>query len=634
MKNLKTTILSACIALCCLTNGNAQEAARGKNRGKVVTPGSSGTIVVLGGGTSMPSSDGKDKAFLSNSTAINADAFFSLISKSKTSFGLNFGGTYNFGGSGGFGTTPNPFAVTGQTSSMVSDKGGAPADAGFRMGAGPQANFYFGKFIVSPMVLGEYFSMTQKEMSIVQTTVVGGQSYEFNLATLPETKTSGFAVTPKLRLHYMFNDRFGLFADASYTTGPKMETTVSKLIPNGNPLGDLQSYNLQQLQTGTMVKGETKSTSYSAMGFNFGVVIGLGRNGSKGWNGVAETAQSTDASKTSASCNCVAPPPFYVKEYPSSGNTLSITNSFPAYIPSAELSTSNTIHFGFAVNPCLNSESEPCIGFYRAIVNGHTVNSIGTGGNNHIQIPINYLVNGANTIMVEGVCGSTVCPLTSTIVNIGNQPPSSGTITLVKECCMETRRTPPYDTYYSGNSKFKMAGTVTNAVLEISSPSGVVYEPFVNGGTTACYSKPLTIQLVNDIYKTPIVGSTINGFPTATVTATKFECRKIADIKITPIDRDIIIRPEGPFRPFDADNAVTWTLDDLNGLRLKGSGTGKDGGKIDMSCPIEIDEETGKIFLTGTPEITKTVNGKTSKIKSDYKPTQKRDYVGHVTLLK
>ena len=279
MKNLKTTILSAFIALCCLTNVNAQENAR-KNKGKIVLAGRPGTIVVFGGGTSMPSSDGKDKAFLSNSTAINADAFFSLISKPEGnfSFGLNFGGAYNFGGSGGFGTTPNPFAVTGQTSSTVSPRGVDPRNPGFRMGVGPQANFYFGKFIVSPMVLGEYFSMTQKEMSIVQTTQYNGQSYDFNLATLPETKTSGFAVTPKLRLHYMFNDRFGLFADASYTTGPKIETTVSKLIPNGNPSPQSNSYNIQQLQTGTMVKGETKSTAYSAMGLNFGVVIGLGKN--------------------------------------------------------------------------------------------------------------------------------------------------------------------------------------------------------------------------------------------------------------------------------------------------------------------------------------------------------------------
>ena len=299
MKNLKTTILSACMALCCLTNGNAQGTPIRGTSVKSGKPGHPPIMFSGGGGTSMPSSDGKDNAFLSNSTAINADLFLPLIRKGwdgggardhvkghKMNFGLNVGGTYNFGGSGGFGTTPNPFVVTGQTSSMVSDRGVDPKSPGFRMGAGPQANFYFGKFIVSPMVLGEYFSITQKERSIVQTTQFNGQSYDFNLATLPETKTSGFAVTPKLRLHYMFNDRFGLFADASYTMGPKIETTVSKLIPNGNPQTPGDTYNLQQLQTGTMVKGEKKSTAYSAMGFNFGVVIGLGRNGSKGWNGV------------------------------------------------------------------------------------------------------------------------------------------------------------------------------------------------------------------------------------------------------------------------------------------------------------------------------------------------------------
>jgi hypothetical protein len=339
MKNLKTTILTAFIAICCLTNGNAQETAR-KNRGKVVMTGSPGSIIAFGGGTSMPSSDAKDKAFLSNSTAINADAFFSLISKPETnfSFGLNFGGAYNFGGSGGFGTIPNPFAVTGQTSSMVSDRGGAPADPGFRMGAGPQANFYFGKFIVSPMVLGEYMSITQKEMSIVQTTQFNGQSYDFNLATLPETKTSGFAVTPKLRLHYMFNDRFGLFADASYTMGPKIETTVSKLVPNGNPSPQSGSYNIQQLQTGTMVKGETKSTAYSAMGFNFGVVIGLGGNGHGDnlTNGIVKPACTCCGSKFHATGEC--------PDYPNCHN---VNASASAQVPNSEMIKDEDIKKGW-----------------------------------------------------------------------------------------------------------------------------------------------------------------------------------------------------------------------------------------------------------------------------------------------
>ncbi|MCC7522090.1 MAG: hypothetical protein IT220_10685 [Flavobacteriaceae bacterium] len=291
MKKIKLTILIAFIALCCLTNGIAQEAARGKSKGKVVMTGRPGSIVVFGGGTSMPSSDGKDKAFLSNTTAINADVFLQLkrwtpvLPKPHTSIGLNIGAAYNFGGSGGFGTTPNPFAVTGQTSSVVSDKGTDPAQAGFRMGAGPQVNFQFGKLIISPMVLGEYFSMIQNERSSVQTTQFNGQSYEFTLASMPKTKTSGFAVTPKLRLHYMFNDRFGLFADASYTMGSKTETVVSTLIPNGNPQTPGDTYNLQQLQTGSMVNGEPKSVALNTMGINFGVVIGLGGQSNKASDG-------------------------------------------------------------------------------------------------------------------------------------------------------------------------------------------------------------------------------------------------------------------------------------------------------------------------------------------------------------
>jgi len=443
MKNLKTTVLSACIALCCLTNGNAQENARGRNRGKVMTAGSPGSIVVLGGGTSMPSSDGKDKAFLSNTTAINADAFFSLISKPEAnfSFGLNFGGAYNFGGSGGFGTTPNPFAVTGQTSSMVSDRGTDPAQATFRMGAGPQANFYFGKFIVSPMVLGEYFSMTQKERSIVQTTQFNGQSYDFNLATLPETKTSGFAVTPKLRLHYMFNDRFGLFADASYTMGPKIETTVSKLIPNGNPSPQSGSYNIQQLQTGTIVKGETKSTAYSAMGFNFGVVIGLGRNGSKGWNGVAETAHddgkgqqthrtANDDDRIKKGWNGLADAPEELEPTtPSSARTINnccnatvtgsilwdptgtgIASSFVPATRSMSISTATVtaaggVYFNSTIN-CLTYTG--CTATVTYKVNGVTV----TGSPapcGVFNIPASYLPVGSHTIKIIGNCAGVKC---------------------------------------------------------------------------------------------------------------------------------------------------------------------------------------------------------------------------------
>jgi hypothetical protein len=319
MKNIKTTIITSIIALCCYTKSNAQENA------KITFPPPRNWVSISAGAVA-PSADAKDKAFIPNSTAIGADVFLSLkrwtpIVPKHVSLGVNIGAAYNFGGSGGFGTTPNALAVTGQTSSIVSDRGVDPKSPGFKLGAGPQVNFQFGKFMVSPMVLGEYLSTTQKEISSVQTTVVGGQSYDFKLATLPETKTSGFALTPKLRMQYMISSRFGFFADASYTMGPKIETQTTRLIPNGNPTAPETTYELQALQNATFVKGETKSTALNSTSFNFGVVFGFGRdktddNVKKGLNGAAGTAQSIDNIEQIVDCGPGLYPNFGGNCYP------------------------------------------------------------------------------------------------------------------------------------------------------------------------------------------------------------------------------------------------------------------------------------------------------------------------------
>ena len=219
--------------------------------------------------------------------------------KGRSYLSLNIGGTYNFGGSGNPSSPlPTGYAVTGATSSSIAHKGVDPRNPGFRIGAGPQANFNFGKLIISPMVLGEFFSMTQKEISNVQTTQYNGQSYDFTLTKMPETKTTGFAITPKLRLQYVLTNGLGFFMEGAYTSGPKIKTQQTKLIPNGIPNQQSNSYNIQQLQTATYQKGETKSTSYNAMSFGGGISISFG--GRKGWNGV-----SNDAGRPNkAACTC------------------------------------------------------------------------------------------------------------------------------------------------------------------------------------------------------------------------------------------------------------------------------------------------------------------------------------------
>lgn len=293
MKNKKTILFTVIFTICCLANVHAQEnenngnARHGRAKNRRVELKIS--YLSFGGGTSLPGSNSKSKAFVSNATAFNADYYLPLVKKGwdgvvkgtggpKLTVGLNLGGTYSFGNGMPNFTIPAAFPVTGQTSGTVAiGRGGSPAQAEFRLGAGPQINFHFGRLVVSPMVVGAYVSIKQKEWMVAQTTQYNGQSYNFTLTKMPETKTSGFAITPKLRLNYLLTQHIGLFADAGYTMGPKIKTTLSTLVPNGNPNPQSNSYNIQQLQTGTMLKGETKSTTYNAMGLHVGVVIGLGK---------------------------------------------------------------------------------------------------------------------------------------------------------------------------------------------------------------------------------------------------------------------------------------------------------------------------------------------------------------------
>lgn len=236
--------------------------------------------------STMPNSATKD-AYITNSSGIRGDVFvpFLLFRKGWDgtvkggNFGFNIGGTYNFGGNGDpSAALPPAFLIGGQTSSSVAYKGVDPRNPGFRIGGGPQVNFNFGeRFIFSPMVLAEYFSMTQNELSAIQTSEINGKPKEYTLWTLPETKTTGLAITPKVRLQYLFTKNLGIFADGGYIFGPKINTQISSLVPVGNPNQGGQ-YEQQQLDLGTMVKGETITTNYNALAFNFGLSYIFGSN--------------------------------------------------------------------------------------------------------------------------------------------------------------------------------------------------------------------------------------------------------------------------------------------------------------------------------------------------------------------
>ena len=274
--------------------------SEGKTRGKILNPGPKTPRVIFsaGYGNTMPSSTTKD-AYFTNSSAISGDFFvpFLLFRKGWDgtvkggNYGFTIGGSYNFGGNGDpSATLPAAFLVAGQTSSSVIYRGSDPKNPGFRIGGGPQVNFYLmNHLILSPIVLAEYFSTTQKTLSAVQTTQVNGQTKEYTLLNLPETKNTGFSVTPKLRISYFLAENFGIFADAGYVFGPKVNTQTTSLKPQGNP-NQAGQYNQQQLDAGTQVKSEIRSTSYQAFAVNVGLSLAFG--GKKGWNGKQETTKS------------------------------------------------------------------------------------------------------------------------------------------------------------------------------------------------------------------------------------------------------------------------------------------------------------------------------------------------------
>lgn len=295
MKKFRSKTIFALLFLGLMLLPKAQM-SEGKSRGKILNPGPKMPRIIFsaGYGNTMPSSSTKD-AYFTNSSGISGDLFVPFLFFRKGwdgtvkggNYGFTIGGSYNFGGSGGFGVTPNPYAVIGQTSSVVSSLNVDARNPGFRIGGGPQVNFYLmNRLLLSPIVLAEYFSTTQKTLSAVQTTQVNGQTKEYNLLTLPETKTSGFSITPKLRLSYFLAENFGIFADAGYVFGPKVNTQTSSLKPEGNP-NQAGQYNQQQLDAGTQVKSEIKSTSYQAFAVNVGLSLAFG--GKKGWNGMNKT---------------------------------------------------------------------------------------------------------------------------------------------------------------------------------------------------------------------------------------------------------------------------------------------------------------------------------------------------------
>jgi hypothetical protein len=237
-------------------------------------------LLSLGGGFNSPNSISKEKAYLDKTMGFGLDFQQTFLRNPGFSIGVNVSGNYFTGSADPFGSAlPEPLKIVGQLSSSVASASDTK-NTGYIVGVGPQFNFHLSNhFVFSPIFQAGYLGVTQSEFAAVQTTTfdpVFGGIKNLNLLSQTETKTSGLALIPKVRLLYMFNHSFGLWAEANYVFGPTVKNTLNTFNPEGfaNATGQ---YNQQQINNGKITTVENES-KYTTLGLNFGLVFGFGSN--------------------------------------------------------------------------------------------------------------------------------------------------------------------------------------------------------------------------------------------------------------------------------------------------------------------------------------------------------------------
>ena len=239
-------------------------------------------MINIGGGFNNPSKSTNSFNISGISTAgLNLDYSQTFLRNPGFSIGFNVGGQYFMGSGNPFGSSlPNPFLITNQISSDVKSSGDSK-NSGYIVGIGPQFNFHFAnRFIFSPIFQVGYLGVTQSDFKATQTTLMNGLAVPnytktYDLISQSQTKTSGLGMIPKVRLTYMFNDKFGIWAEANYLLGPATKNEITTFKPEGQ--ADVRgAYSIQQMDNGkpTTVSSESK---YNALGFAGGLVYSFGK---------------------------------------------------------------------------------------------------------------------------------------------------------------------------------------------------------------------------------------------------------------------------------------------------------------------------------------------------------------------
>lgn len=124
-----------------------------------------------------------------------------------------------------------------------------------------------------------------------------------------------------------------------------------------------------------------------------------------------------------------------------------------------------------------------------------------------ITFPASDLIVGTNKVCISAICGgSLICIDFCYTINV-EQP--SGSITLTPECCTTTGYP---GSNYTGLLQFRMAGTMTHALIKAVQNGNITMVPFKNNDYTPCFSSPVTFTIVDiNAPNNPVPNATING---------------------------------------------------------------------------------------------------------------------------
>lgn len=263
----------------------AQQARPGTPIGGIVVKGGKNPggnmLLSVGAGIQAPETGSGKFTYLKNGFALSTHLYVPVLElssteTSSTSLGFN-GGMQFLGMKNDYNPEISGFNISGQSAKPALNSG---TENGTRQNVfiaeiGAQANFSFGKFTVSPVLNGGYFTMKESRYSTTQTSSVNGQTRTFEVNRENTPKTDGFVFIPKLRVSY-FPGKVGFFIEGNYLAGPSVTTTKTIFKPNGTSNSE-GFYSIDQMMTGKYETSETKN-SFNAFGVNIGVSIPLGKS--------------------------------------------------------------------------------------------------------------------------------------------------------------------------------------------------------------------------------------------------------------------------------------------------------------------------------------------------------------------